>query len=192
MSLTALSDRTLQMWHTSGGTMTTLPDNLTGPDTAAHWHALRGCWLDLQNPEIKSYEDTDFSAELRRRHSKAIEVLIACEAIEARVAHAIVVAFEQAIFHVRRQMATCYLMLPLEFIPRENLVAQAAALTEMIGRSDIEPQTVARARAALERDMTWLAQFEAGKQPGNLDQIQTTPAEVEAARVLVDLLLERG
>ncbi|HSD82495.1 MAG TPA: hypothetical protein VLG46_01475, partial [Anaerolineae bacterium] len=61
-------------------------------------------------------------------------------------------------------------------------------LTEMAQRSDIDPATVERARAALARDMAWLAQFRAGENPKDLESIQATPTEIKAARILVDLL----
>jgi hypothetical protein len=59
----------------------------------------------------------------------------------------------------------------------------------MAQRSAIDPATVARARAALEKDVAWLSLFQAGQQPGDLNVIQATPTEVKAASILVALLL---
>lgn len=81
--------------------------------------------------------------------------------------------------------------MPFEAGPRRDLMAQAEALGKMAGRSKIDAATVARARASLEHDMAWLSQFQAGKQPDELRDVQAMPAEVEAARVLVELLLNR-
>jgi hypothetical protein len=39
--------------------------------------------------------------------------------------------------------------------------------------------------------MAWLARFEAGQQPGMMQSIKATPEEAEAARVLINVLLER-
>jgi hypothetical protein len=155
------------------------------------WQEVRECWLDLQDPKLQSFDESAFPAELLRQHAVAIDALTAGKALDPKVAHAITVAFEQAVFHIRRQMATCYIMLPPEFIPRQDLTDQAAALAEMAERSDIDPATVDRARAALTHAMAWLARFEAGQQPGMMQSIKATPEEAEAARVLINVLLER-
>ena len=137
-----------------------------------------------------SSEDTDFSNDLRRRHADALETLVADKILQADVADAMSVAFEQAIAHIQRQtVACCYEPLPPEYMPRQNLTTQAAVLTEMVLRSGIDWDTANRAQAALERDMAWLSQFQAGKKPGQLESIEVTPAEVEAAHILVHLLL---
>jgi hypothetical protein len=156
-----------------------------------HWGTLRDCWLSLKNKQLQSYEETDFSRELRQRHAQALDALVAGGELEAAVAQEIGVAFEQAIAHIQRQMATCYIALPPIFTPREDLVQQAAALTEMAGQSNLESATIAQAQAALERDIAWLSQFGAGQQPGELETIQAAPEEIEAARILVWLLLKQ-
>ena len=66
---------------------------------------------------------------------------------------------------------------------------QAALLEEMATEGDIDSETVAQAQAALERDITWLAQFHAGEEPGELEGIEVTPEAAEAAQILVELLL---
>jgi hypothetical protein len=66
-----------------------------------------------------------------------------------------------------------------------------ALLEEMAARSEIDPPTVAQARAALERDIEWLEQFQAGQVPGSWEQIGADPTAIEAARILVELLLGR-
>jgi len=165
------------------------------PADAERWRALRACWLDLQDSRLQSPEETEFPKDLRRRHADALKALVAGQELQADVADAISIAFEEAITHVERKMVTCYTPLqPGEANPypsREELITQAAVLTEMAGRSDIDPDTVARARAVLARDMAWLSQFQTGMQPGELDTIETTPAEIEAARILVELLLAK-
>ena len=70
-------------------------------------------------------------------------------------------------------------------------MTQAGALAEMARRSNIDPDTVTRARDAMARDMAWLAQFQAGQAPGELSSIEATPAQIEAARILVELLLAK-
>lgn len=155
------------------------------------WDALRGCWLDLDNPQLQSYEETEFSQALRQRHAAALDELVANGEVERAVADEIAVAFEQAVAHIQRQVASCYIMTPPEFAPRQNLVEQAAALEEMAAQSDIDPATVAQAQEAIERDVAWLAQFAAGETPGEPDSVEVTPEAAEAARILVQLLLDQ-
>lgn len=154
----------------------------------ARWNALRTSWLELKNPQLQVYEDTDFSRRLRQQHAEALAALTEAGLLDAAVAADIQVAFEEAIAHIQRQQATCYIALPPEYTPRQDVLTQTAALTEMAQRSDIDPATVERARAALARDMAWLAQFQAGEKPGDLADIQATPTEIRAARILAELL----
>ena len=159
------------------------------PEPSAQWQPLRSCWFDLDDPRLQSFEDNEFITDLRQRHADALDALVAAGELDPAVADEIAVAFEQAIAHVQRQMATCYIALPPEYMPRQDLVQQAAALEEMAARSDVDPNTVAQAQAALERDLAWLAQFQAGQTPDPLFSIEVPPESAEAARILVNLLL---
>jgi hypothetical protein len=75
------------------------------------------------------------------------------------------------------------------FAPREDLIKQTELLEEMASEGDIDPETLAQAQAALERDIAWLVQFHAGEEPGELDEIEITLEAAEAARILGVLLL---
>ncbi|MBN1811372.1 MAG: hypothetical protein JXA14_06020 [Anaerolineae bacterium] len=154
-----------------------------------NWTALRECWLDLDNPALRSLEDNDFSRELRQRHDDALAALVDSDELDQAVAAEIDAAFEEAVAHIQRQQATCYIALPPEFTPRDDLMQQAEILEMMAAEGGIEPQTVAQAQAALERDIAWLTQFHAGKVPGELGEIEVTPEAAEAAQILVKLLL---
>jgi hypothetical protein len=154
-----------------------------------NWGVLRVCWLDLDNPKLQSFEGTDFSRELRQRHADALADLVDSGEIDAAVAAEIDAAFEEAIAHIQRQQATCYIALPPEFTPRDDLMQRAEILEMMAAEGGIDSETVAQAQAALERDIAWLAQFHAGETPGELEGIEITPEAAEAARILVKLLL---
>jgi hypothetical protein len=156
---------------------------------SARWIALRECWLSLNDARLNSPEDTKFEYTLRQRHADALMALVAQKELDDTVANEIGIAFDQAVAHIRRQLVTCYIALPPEFVPREDLMKQAAILTEMAQRSDIDPNTTTRARAAIERDMAWFAQFAPGKTPVKLDEVQATATEMEAAQILAELLL---
>ncbi|MBN1977683.1 MAG: hypothetical protein JW918_09805 [Anaerolineae bacterium] len=151
--------------------------------------ALRACWFDLDNPKLQSFDDTDFSRELRQRHEDALTTLVDSGELDAAVADEIAAAFEEAIAHVQRQQASCYIALPPEFAPRDDLMRQADLLEGLAAEGDIDPGTVAEAQEALERDIAWLAQFHAGEVPEELEGIEVTPEAAEAARILVGLLL---
>jgi hypothetical protein len=155
------------------------------PDRAV----LRACWFDLDDPKLQSFEDNDFSRELRQRHKDALAALVGSGEIDAAVAEEIAVAFEEAVAHVQRQQASCYIALPPEFAPRDDLVRQADLLEDLAAEGDIDPGTVTQAREALERDIAWLAQFHAGETPEELEGTDITPEAAEAARILVGLLL---
>ena len=124
--------------------------------TDPNWSALRACWLDLDHPELRSFEDTDYSRALRQRHEHALAALMESGEIDAAVADEIAIAFEEAIAHIQRQQATCYIALPPVFAPREDLMKQAELLEEMASEDHIDPETIALAQAALERDIAWL------------------------------------
>ena len=161
----------------------------SSPTPSPHWATLRDCWLDLDHPDLQSPTETDFSFALRQRHAGALDALVSSQELDAAVAQEISVAFAQAIAHVQGQMATCYVALPPAFAFREDLIGQAAILEEMAAESDVNPATLSEIEAALERDITWLAQFEAGQIPGELEEIEPSPTSVQAARILVQLLL---
>jgi hypothetical protein len=156
----------------------------------ARWAALRDCWYSLDDPQLQSFEDNDFIVALRRRHREALDALAAAGELDPAVGEEIAIAFGQAVAHIQRNQATCYIALPPEFQPRADLLSQEEALEEMAVRSEIDPATVEKARAALARDIEWLSQFSAGQVPGSLEEIAPDPNAVEAARILVELLLK--
>lgn len=162
----------------------------TSPPTAKpSWNVLQECWFTLDDPRLRSYEETEFSIDLRKRHTDALETLVSGRELSSEVAEEINIAFEQAVAHIQRQMASCYIALPPEFGPRDDLVERVTVLEEMAEESDVEVETVREMRAALERDMEWLAEFDAGKMPGEWEEVEVDSVSRQAARVLVDLLL---
>lgn len=148
--------------------------------------------MELDDPRLQAFEDTAFSIELRERHAEALTGLLADGELSVSVAEEMMVAFEEAVAHVQRQMMTCYFVLPVEFTPRDDLVRQIAMLEEIAEEGEIETETVRRTRAALERDIAWLNEFRGGGAPGRWEEIETDEASIEAARILVELLLENG
>lgn len=182
-----------------------MPPTPTPTPQSSSWDELRACWLGLGDPKFQVTQTDDWVAAeraasalaemLRQRHQAALDALVADGSLSPEVAVEIGIAFEEASYHLAGRFVSCYApQRPDQISPRpirEELTQQAAALREMAQRSDIAPDTVAKAQATLERDMAWLAQFRATQQPEDVNAITATPAEVEAARILVELLLGR-
>jgi hypothetical protein len=140
------------------------------------WLSLRGCWAELESGKERSFSDAPLPANLPQRHADALGKLVADGGLEAAVAEKVEAAFGQM----------------LESMPRGDMMGQIAALEEMAGRSDIDPATVAQVRASLERNIAWLAQFQAGESTGWVNDVEVDTSSAEAARVLAQLLLEGG
>lgn len=153
------------------------------------WAGLRECWFRLGDPQLQSFTEADFSRDLREPHRLMLDELVQAGKMDARVAEQIQIAFDQAIIHIQRQTVECYEAFPVEYYPRQDLAQQRAALEEMAGKSGIDPATVEQAQEALARDIAWLDDFQAGWVPGALEEVEPDPAAVEAARILVELLL---
>jgi hypothetical protein len=148
--------------------------------------------MELDNPELQTYEDTEFTIELRERHAEALTGLLADGELSVDVAEEMKAAFEEAVAHIQRQMASCYIALPAEFGPRDDLVQRIGALEAIAEEGEIEADTVRQMRAALERDIAWLSEFHAGGAPGEWEDVEADEASIEAARILVELLLGNG
>jgi len=171
---------------------TVAPETVLPPSSRpadARWDPLRDCWYSLDDPRVQSYEDNDFIVGLRGRHQEALDVLVAAGELDAAVAEEIAVAFGQAVAHIQRNQVECYIALPLEYYPREDLLAQAAALEELAAQGNLDPAVVEQARAALARDIEWLSEFQAGRLPGLPEDVEPNRHAVEAAWILVELLL---
>jgi len=161
------------------------------------WAALRQCWLELARARAQpeslagpTPQQQEAAAALARRHQEVLDALVAAGELEAAAAGDIAVALGQVLEHRERSMALCYIAFPSEFMPRLDLERQLALLNELAARSAIDPAAVEQARAALERDIAWLSEFQAGRVPGAVDSLQELdPASREAARILVALLL---
>ena len=164
----------LAMAHCRSGR---LPEG--GPD----WDAVRACWFALDGAGTDDYQD------LQWRHQEALQALVDDGELDSEVAARIGAAFGQAVAHMQRMMATCYIALPPVFAPRADLMQQAAILEEAAAEGDIESATMAEVQAALERDIAWFDQSLAGQNPGALETVEVDSASAEAARILVWLLL---
>ena len=165
---------------------------------------LHQCWLRLdwlaqktrETPPQDYRQGEKARDELVAEHRAALDDLVAAGELDAAVANQMQVAFAEAAFHAWRNNApmTCYMALPIEYGARDDLIRQAELLRE--AASGLDPAAVEEVQAAIARDIALfeaaagpearfelIEQFEAG-------EIEASPEAVEAARFLVDLLLE--
>jgi len=194
-------------------------DGTIDPATAVRAQAaigrerLRACWLQLQQLAAVTAKDTSRGEELRTslvaEHQLALDDLIPLSEIQPAVAEQVQVAFDGAAYHVWAANApiTCYKETPINYEPAssDQLARQSALLAEMAQGSGLDQEAVARARAAVERDIAFLnlpedevqAMYDKlmvastnGQYP-TFDQVelQIPPESADAAHFLVELLL---
>jgi hypothetical protein len=179
------------------------------------WDSLRQPWHDLDRlahdaPDRERGEQTH--ERLVADHQRALDKLVAGDDLDPIVAAEMQAAFEGAAYHVWRANAsiTCYaISLPdYEIESSSDLARQSDLLAEMAEQSAIDEATVAQAQAAIERDVAFLA-MATDDQRALIEQVleaddgthdfpdlaeldvDVPPESVEAARILVELLLER-
>jgi hypothetical protein len=181
---------------------------------------LRSCWysfdwLEKQASDWSDYEKGEKALEqLRDDHRAALDDLVATGELEAAVADEVHIAFEAAAWHVWRANCgmTCYEpMAGPEYTPfaSSQLVSQAVLLEDLADDASVDQGIVAKAQVAVERDITFLnltgkeekalydALMAAGGESYNYPPfddlaLEITPEAAEAARFLVELLLEQA
>jgi hypothetical protein len=162
---------------------------------------LRACWLRLDELAQQSREDNRRAEQAMDSnladHRAALGALVAAGELNPAVAGQVQLAFAEAVNHVWRSNAlmTCYIAIPGTFPSAERVVRQADLLAEMAARGDLDPASVAQARAAIERDVAFLALYRERMRSGGgggqlppFDQLQIPAEAAEAARFLVDLM----
>ena len=170
-------------------------------------------WLEEQASDWSDYEKGEKAREeLVSEHRAALDELVAAGELDADVADLVQEAFDGAAYHVWRANCgmTCYEAMPgPEYTPyaSSQLVAQAEILADLADDATIDQETVAQAQAAVEQGIAFLglsneeekALYDelieaAGEShdypPFNELELEITPEAAEAARFLVELLLE--
>lgn len=170
-------------------------------------------WLEEQASDWSDYEKGDRAREeLVEGHRAALDELVAAGELDADVADLVQEAYAEAAYHVWRANCgmTCYEpMAGPEYTPyaSNQLVQQAELLADLADDATIDQDTVAQAQAAVEQGIAFLglsneeekALYDelieaAGESydypPFNELDLEITPEAAEAARFLVELLLE--
>jgi hypothetical protein len=178
---------------------------------------LRKCWLSFDDLAQRTQEaatagnsEDIFGQQLISNHRGALDELVASGELTAPVADLVHEAYVAAIYHVWRSNApiTCYEPLFVNYAPvsANLLVQQSDILNELSTQSTIDPETLAKAQAALEHDMAFYALSDAdvqalyaqvmkasqeqGQPIPSFDQLQleVTPDAKAAAQFIIDLL----
>ena len=169
---------------------------------------IRTCWsrLDgLGERMQRNMERGQKEAErLRADHRAALDDLVAAGELEADVAEHVQAAFDEAVYHIQRSMATCYEPVRVDYHPaaRGRLIRQAGLLAEMASAGAVDRQVVAQAQAAVERDVAFLSlspadtetfydKLGSGPEYPAFEELELEipPQAAEAARFLVQVLL---
>lgn len=179
---------------------------------------LRSCWFsfDWLKEQASDWSDHEKGEKALQQlgddHRAALDELVGAGELESVVAGEVHVAFEAAAWHVWRANCgmTCYEPMPgPEYTPfaSSQLVSQAEILEDLSDDAAIDRGVVAKAQAAVERDITFLnlsgkeekalydALIAAGGESYNYPpfdelELEITPEAAEAARFLIELLLE--
>jgi hypothetical protein len=187
----------------------------SGKSDAPPRERLRESWLRLDwlAQDTRENWDGDAQGEQTREqlvsdHQAALDELVAAGDLDTAVAGQVQLAFGAAAYHVWRSNApiTCYEPVLVDYTPTSTnqLVQQADLLAD---KGDLDPDTVARAQAVIERDMAFLSLSQAETQAlydalyaaagdtydlPSLEELdlEISPQAVEAARFLAQLLLD--
>jgi hypothetical protein len=105
--------------------------------------------------------DNAFGQNLVAEHRLALDELVAGGELTPTVADLIQEAYDAAVYHVWRSNIpmTCYVPMIVNYAPVSAgvLVQQAEVLSEVVNESTIDPETLAKAQAALQHDMAFYA-----------------------------------
>jgi hypothetical protein len=173
---------------------------------------MRFDWLAKEAQDEGGYEQGEQAYnQLVADHRASLDELVAAGELDTDVARQVQIAFDAAAYHVWLSNApiTCYEPVIVDYKPTSSsqLAWQAEILAEMADSGDLDPDTVAQAQAAIERDVAFLNLSGAETQAlydelmaaagdnytfPTFDELEleVTPEAAEAARFLVELLLE--
>jgi hypothetical protein len=189
----------------------------TGKDDSPRGR-LRSCWqrfgwLEEQASDWSDYEKGEKAREeLVAEHRAALDELVAAGELDKAVADEVQNAFDAAAYHIWRANCgmTCYepMMMPdYTQSGSAQLVSQADLLADLADDATIDPETLSKVQAAVERDIAFLnlspederALYDALKEAAGESydfptfedlELEITPEAAEAARFLVELLME--
>jgi len=174
----------------------------TRPLSAPEWDQVRECWLSLKTLDENGFQFEESEGQINldvpvmKKHQRLIDALVEAGQVEAPVAEHMQMAFSEAVFHVVLSKGTCYLGIPFEYGPREDVLKQADVLRKISG--GLDPATVAKAQAAIAQDVAFFKAFRAGnyaygkslEDDYKSGSLNASPDALEAARLLTRLFAE--
>jgi hypothetical protein len=183
----------------------------TDPQTARD--RLRACWLRFDELVQKTQEESTqgvtentFDKQLVSEHRAALDELVATGELTPAVADLVQEAYDAAIYHLWRSnvLITCYITAGPYYAPESAsvIVQQSEILSQLASQGTIDPETLAKAQAALEHDMAFYALTEEDLQtlyerlgtdgqpyPSFEDvELEVTPEVKAAAKFILDVL----
>ncbi len=176
---------------------------------------LRICWLSLEKLAQETQKDFEQAEQMKEDllgdHRYALDDLVGTGELSSAAAEQVQIAFQEATYHIWRLNApiTCYEPVIVNYTPTssEQLTQQITHLTEIAKHGDIDENTIAQVRGALERDIAFLSLTDEETQSlyekliaaagdtysfPTFDELvlEIPPEAMEAAHLLVDIILE--
>ena len=146
-----------------------LPPTALPDDARGRLHLLWLRFNELAQATSVDYEKGDILLQqMTADHHTALDEMASTGVISVPVADLVQEAYAAAVYHIWRSNApmTCYKPMIVNYAPPSagGLVQQAEALSQAASQGSIDPQTLAKAQAALEHDMAYYALSDADLQ----------------------------
>ena len=177
---------------------------------------LRLSWMSFNELAKKTTEESNqnmegmetFRQKLSDYHKAALFELVAAGDVSKTVADLVQEAFDAAAYHVWRSSVpiTCYIAMGPIYAPESAavLIQQAETLNQIASQGNLDHETLATARTALEHDLAFYSLSEAelqdlykrlaenGQTYPPFDQVElaTSPDVQEAAKFIIELVIQ--
>ena len=176
---------------------------------------LRDCWLSLEKLAQETQKDFERAEQMKQDligdHRAGLDDLVASGELTSAAADQVQIAFQEATYHIWRSNApiTCYEPVLVDYTPTssQQLTQQVTLLNDIAESGDVDERIIGQAQAALERDIAFLSLTDEETQSlyekliaaagenfnfPSFDELdlEITPDAMEAARFLVDVLLQ--
>ncbi|KAF0106349.1 MAG: hypothetical protein FD146_2615 [Anaerolineaceae bacterium] len=168
------------------------------PEVLTPRDRLRQYWISFgelaQRTQETGNTENTFGRQLVADHRLALDELVASGELSAPVAALIQEAYDAAVYHVWRSNVpmTCYEPMMVDYAPvsASVLVQQSDILDDFSGQGTIDPETLAKAQAAIEHDMAFFALSDADVQALYAQILKASQEQGQPIPSFEDLQLE--
>jgi hypothetical protein len=192
------------------------PNTIRQAYVALNRDRLRACWVALDRLAERAAQDGERSERGRKQlvaeHRAVLDELVTVGELTGAVADQVQIAFTEAAYHIwaTHVPLICYEPMMVDYKPAssDQLAQRVALLAEMTEQGDLDSIAIAQARADIERDIAFLSLFAAEGEavydklragtdgapffpPFDELDLEIAPEAAQAARFLVDLLLDK-